>query len=96
MKTIYIDSEFKCHVENDGTMTAVETDFFDQKCNNLIECYMYVPEGQTWTRDDGVVFEGGMITLWKSTIEVEEEQILYERQLLVEYTEALKTLGVTL
>ena len=24
---IYIDSEFKCHSFNDGTMTAVETGF---------------------------------------------------------------------
>ena len=29
MKTIYIDSDFKCHLVDDGTMTAVETDFFD-------------------------------------------------------------------
>ena len=28
MKTIYLDSDFKCHVSNDGTMLAVETDFF--------------------------------------------------------------------
>ena len=26
---IYIDADFKCHVSDDGTMTAVETDFFD-------------------------------------------------------------------
>jgi len=32
MKTIYIDSDFKCHVSNDDTMRAVETDFFDGKC----------------------------------------------------------------
>lgn len=28
---IYIDSEYHCHVTDDGTMTAVETDFFDSK-----------------------------------------------------------------
>jgi len=27
--TIFIDSEFKCHITDDGTMTAVETDSFD-------------------------------------------------------------------
>jgi hypothetical protein len=32
MKTIYIDSDFKCHVTNDGTMKAVETEFFDGNC----------------------------------------------------------------
>ena len=28
MKTIYLDSDFKCHIFDDGTMTSVETDFF--------------------------------------------------------------------
>ena len=29
MKTIYLDSEFKCHTSNDGTLTVVETDAFN-------------------------------------------------------------------
>ena len=33
MKKIYIDNGFKCHVTDDGTMTAIETDFFDGKCD---------------------------------------------------------------
>lgn len=41
MRMIYIDSEFKCHVSNDGTMTAVETEFFDGKCDAFIEGYCY-------------------------------------------------------
>ena len=41
MRTIYIDSEFKCHVTDDGTMTAVETDFFDGKCDTFVEGYCY-------------------------------------------------------
>lgn len=36
MKTIYIDPEFKCHVSDDGTMRAVETNAFDGKCDAFI------------------------------------------------------------
>ena len=64
MKTIYIDSEFKCHVSDDGTMTAVETNRFDGKCDTYIEGYRYVPSGESWTRSDGVVFHGEMIAPW--------------------------------
>lgn len=61
MKTIYLDSDFVCHLENDGTMTAVETDAFDGKEKAYIESYRYVPEGEVWTRADGVQFHGLMI-----------------------------------
>ena len=37
MRTIYIDSDFKCHTSNDGTMTAVDTDFFDGRCDTFVE-----------------------------------------------------------
>lgn len=45
MRTIYIDSENKCHTENDGTMKAVETDFFDGKCDFYIEGHCYEDNG---------------------------------------------------
>lgn len=61
MRTVYIDSEFKCHAANDGTMNAIETDFFDGKCDTFIEGYRIVPAGETWTRGDGVTFAGEMI-----------------------------------
>ena len=38
---IYIDSDFKCHTSNDGTMTSVESEFFDGKCTTFIEGYCY-------------------------------------------------------
>lgn len=31
--TIYIDSDYKCHVSHGDGLTAVETDAFDGKCN---------------------------------------------------------------
>ena len=61
MMTIYLDSDFKCRLTNDGTMTPVETDAFDGKCQKYIEGYRFVPAGQIWTREDGVAFQGEMI-----------------------------------
>lgn len=94
MKTIYIDSEFKCHTVNDGTMTAVETDAFDGKCAAFVEGYRFVPNGESWTRSDGVVFHGEMISPWKDYAELDNAQREYERQLLAEYAEALSVVGV--
>ena len=95
MKTIYIDSDFKCHLSDDGTMTAVETDFFDGKCDAYVEGYRFVPAGEIWTREDGVVFIGEMVAPWKPWDELDAAQREYERELLAEYAEALKTVGVT-
>lgn len=63
--TIFIDLEYKCHLNSDGTMEAVETDAFDGKCETFIEGYRFVPEGKVWVREDGEVFTGVMISPWK-------------------------------
>lgn len=81
MRTVYIDSEFKCHVTDDGTMTAVETDVFDGKCDAFIEGYRFVPFGESWTREDGVVFTGEMIAPWKNFAELVAAQRQYEAML---------------
>lgn len=70
MRTIYIDSKFKCHTANDGSMTAVETDFFDGKCDAFIE---------------GYCIEGNATYPWKSFSELDTAQREYERQMLKEY-----------
>lgn len=76
---IYIDKEFKCHVADDGTMTAVETDAFDGKCDAYIEGHRFVPDGAIWTREDGTVFEGEMKSPWKDSAALEAAQTQYER-----------------
>lgn len=78
MKTIYIDSEYKCHVTNDGTMTAVETDAFDGFCDAYIEGFRFIPAGESWTRPDGTVFRGEMIAPFKDIQLLETVQALYE------------------
>lgn len=95
MKTIYLDSDFKCHVTDDGTMTAVETDFFDDKCDAYIEGYRYVPAGEVWTREDGEEFAGEMIAPWKDYSELDEAQRAYEREQLADMRSALEVLGVS-
>lgn len=59
---IYLDSEYRCHLSDDGTMREVETDAFDGKGSVYIEGYRYVPSGETWIRSDGVAFKGLMVT----------------------------------
>lgn len=96
MKTIYIDFDFKCHSANDSAYTAVETDFFDGKCDAFIEGYRYIPAGAVWTREDGVTFTGEMIAPWKDWRELDEAQRAYERQLLAEYEQALSEIEAAL
>ena len=64
MRKIYIDSDFKCHVSEDPALIEIQTDFFDGKCNRFIEGYRFIPAGESWTRQDGAVFQGEMISPW--------------------------------
>lgn len=94
---IYVDAECKCHTSNpDGTYTAVETDFFDGKCDFFIEGYRYIPAGAMWTRPDGVTFTGEMIAPWKDWQELDAAQRAYERQLIAEYEQALSEIEAAL
>lgn len=95
--TIYIDSDFKCHTSNpDGGMTAVETAFFDGKCDAYIEGYRLVPAGAVWTREDGAVFPGEMVAPWKDWQELDAAQRVYEQQLIAEYEQALSEIEAAL
>lgn len=94
--TVYFDLEYKCHVADDGTMTAVETDAFDGKCDAYIEGYRFVPAGQTWMRDDGALFSGEMIAPWRPWAELDAAQREYERQQLAQYESALSEIETAL
>lgn len=89
MKKIYIDSEYKCHLVDDGTMTQVETEFFDDKCDAFVEGYRFVPADETWTRSDGEVFHGEMIAPWKDFAELDAAQRQYELDRLADAEQAL-------
>ena len=93
---IYIDSDYKCHASNDGTMREFDVLFFDGKCKEFIEGYRYVPLGERWVKPNGEFFRGEMISPWKDYNELEKAQMEYELQ---QYETALsaieKALGVT-
>jgi hypothetical protein len=55
-------------------MTAVETDFFDGKCDAFVE-------GHCYDTSKGYV----QIYPWKSNVELDAAQREYERQMLAEY-----------
>ena len=60
--TIYLDADFVCHLTDDGTMRAVETDLFDGKEKAYIEGYRYIPDGESWTNEKGITFRGIMVS----------------------------------
>lgn len=96
MKTIYIDADFRCYTTNDGTMTSINTDFFDDKCDAFIEGYRFVPTDSTWIREDGEAFEGLMISPWKDWNELDDAQREYERQQLAEANATIAELDAAL
>ena len=60
-------------------MSAVQTAFFDGKCDGFVEGYRFVPDGESWTRSDGTVFCGEMISPWKDYAELDSAQRQYAR-----------------
>ena len=95
MRTVYIDPvDFKCHLSDDGTRIPYDTAFFDGKCATFVEGYRIVPHGESWTRSDGDVFRGEMIAPCVDYAELDAAQRKYEKQLLAEYAEALRVVGV--
>lgn len=93
--TIYIDNDYKCHVSDDGTFRAVETDIFNGKCDVFVEGYRFVPSGEAWTREDGMVFVGEMFSPWKNYSVLDQAQRKHEQEQLADMREALALLGVT-
>ena len=81
---IYLDSEYRCHVQNDGTMKEIETDFFDGMCDEYIEGYRFIPDGETWIRNDGIQFTGEMIAPYDDYVELQAQQLRHEQEMRAE------------
>ena len=94
--TIYIDSDYKCYTSEADGRRAVETNFFDGKCPEWIESFRFVPAGETWTREDGEVFKGEMITPWKDLSEAYTAQTAYLERQNAQYEAALSEIEATL
>ena len=94
--TIYIDSDYKCYVSASDGRRAIETNDFNGKCPEWIESYRFVPEGETWTREDGEVFKGEMATPWKDLSEAYTAQTAYLERQNAQYEAALSEIEVAL
>jgi hypothetical protein len=94
MKTIYLDGDFKCYTEDDGTRQPVQTDVFDHKCDSYIRGCRLVPQGKTWTREDGEVFCGIMVSPWADVVQLDAIQRCYEQLLLEDMETALDIMEV--
>ena len=93
---IYLDSDFRCHLTDDGTMRPMETDFFDGKCKTYIEGFRFVPAGETWTREDGEMFRGEMVSPWKDLGEAYAAQTAYVTAQNAQYEAALAEIEAAL
>lgn len=94
--TIYIDSDYKCYVSSAEGRRAIETDAFNGKCAEWIESYRFVPEGETWTREDGEEFRGEMVTPWKDLSEAYAAQAAYVTVQNTQYEAALTEIEAAL
>lgn len=81
MRTIYIDANHHCYLSDDGTMTAVETEFFDGKCDAFVEGYCYETRGS-----------GSAVYPWQPYSELDAAQRQYEREKLADAENALAIL----
>jgi len=86
--TIYIDSDYKCYVSASDGRRAIEVNDFNGKCPEWIESYRFVPEGETWTREDGEVFTN-MAAPWKDLSEAYAAQTAYVAAQNAQYEAAL-------
>lgn len=95
--TIYVDSDFRCYTSDAIDRLPVETDAFDGKCRRYIEGYRFVPEGETWTREDGTVFHGEMIAPAEDSRILDAAQEAYEeaQKENADALAALEVLGVS-
>lgn len=79
---IYIDNDYKCHVSPGEGLREFDVPFFDGKCDEFIEGYRYIPDGETWTNENGVKCSG--TSPWKDYNELRKAQAEYEHGLLID------------
>ena len=96
MRTIYLDSNFAVHLEQQEGLLPFETDFFDGMCDTLVEGYRIVPDGESWTRQDGKVFAGEMIAplRWTDVLEAAQREYEQAQTEIEDMKTALQELGV--
>ena len=78
---IFIDSDYMCRAEGGEGLREFELPDFEGKCAAFIQGYRYVPQGESWTRADGEVFTGEMISPAVDSRILEAYQRQYEAML---------------
>ena len=92
MKTVYIDANFMCHLQNDGTMTEVQTDAFDGVVDDAIPYFRFIPQGYEWTNPKkGTVIHGEFI---QATNSAEIDRAI-QHAFIADMQNALAILGVS-
>lgn len=96
MKTVYLDSDFMCHITRDGTMIEVQTDALNGFCDNAVELIRFVPQGTTYSRPDGRIIHGEFIQITDSAkVDAYQKQYMEDQEKMEDMTTALAILGVT-
>ena len=90
MKTIYLDSEYMCHLENAEGRIEIQTDVFDSIDDNAIPYYRYIPQDKTWVDSRGRTYHGVFIQATDS----EAIDRIMQAALLNDMQNALAILGV--
>lgn len=92
--TYYLDADYRLHVERADGLTEWEDEhgLFRGRSDSFIEGYRVIPEGHTWIREDGEVFDGFMMApaVHYEALALEDAQIH-----MIDMQTALETLGVT-
>jgi len=95
----YLDDEYRVHTDP-GEMRVPWEDadgIFEGKCKTYVEGYRVIPEGESWKRSDGVVFNGMMVSPVADIRVLEAAQAEYEEAQAEakDMKAALELLGVT-
>lgn len=90
MKTIYLDKNYMCHLENDGKRAELQTDIFDGIADGAIEYYRYIPQGKSWESENGTILHGLYVQATNS--EAIDREI--RKALISDMQTALEILGV--
>lgn len=92
MKTIYIDENYMCYLEDGDNRTSVETDAFDETVDEAIIYYRYIPQNAEWTDPKSkITFHGPFIQATDSNAIDRAIQQAY----IADMKTALEILGVT-
>lgn len=78
---IFIDKEFKCHLEHTEGLQEADVPAFDGKCKPFIEGMRFVPAGEHYTLDGNNTW-GEAVFPWKPMDELEKAQAQWEHEQL--------------